>query len=151
MEEAQELVNLITTIISRPNTRPNTRPGTPTDVDIEIGQSTSQPQPQYRDYARPSKFAVQISRSVGTQTNTAVDQYQQYFTKIQNIQFRKLIELNGTYSVFSNNILNKISRVEQNLESQSCRTTWIIVSIWICMFFVVGLIIFDILVDKEIA
>ena len=147
MEEAQELVNLITTIISRPNTRPNTRPGTPTDVDIEIGQSTSQPQPQYRDYARPSKFAVQISRSVGTQTNSAVDQYQQYFTKIQNIQFRKLIELNGTYY----NISNKISRVEQNLESQSCRTTWIIVSIWICMFFVVGLIIFDILVDKEIA
>ena len=147
MEEAQELVNLITTIISRPNTRPNTRPGTPTDVDIEIGQSTSQPQPQYRDYARPSKFAVQISRSVGTQTNSAVDQYQQYFTKIQNIQFRKLIELNGTYY----NISNKISRVEQNLESQSCRTIWIIVSIWICMFFVVGLIIFDILVDKEIA
>ena len=140
MEEAQELVNLITTIISRPNTRPNTRPGTPTDVDIEIGQSTSQPQPQYRDYARPSKFAVQISRSVGTQTNSAVDQYQQYFTKIQNIQFRKLIELNGTYY----NISNKISRVEQNLESQSCRTIWIIVSIWICMFFVVGLIIFDI-------
>ena len=147
MEEAQELVNLITTIISRPNTRPNTRPGTPTDVDIEIGQSTSQPQPQYRDYARPSKFAVQISRSVGTQTNSAVDQYQQYFTKIQNIQFRKLIELNGTYY----NISNKISRVEQNLESQSCRTIWIIVSIWICMFFVFGLIIFDILVDKEIA
>ena len=147
MEEAQELVNLITTIISRPNTRPNTRPGTPTDVDIEIGQSTSQPQPQYRDYARPSKFAVQISRSVGTQTNSAVDQYQQYFTKIQNIQFRKLIELNGTYY----NISNKISRVEQNLESQSCRTIWIIVSIWICMFFIVGLIIFDILVDKEIA
>ena len=147
MEEAQELVNLITTIISRPNTRPNTRPGTPTDVDIEIGQSTSQPQPQYRDYARPSKFAVQISRSVGTQTNSAVDQYQQYFTKIQNIQFRKLVELNGTYY----NISNKISRVEQNLESQSCRTIWIIVSIWICMFFVVGLIIFDILVDKEIA
>ena len=147
MEEAQELVNLITTIISRPNTRPNTRPGTPTDVDIEIGQSNSQPQPQYRDYARPSKFAVQISRSVGTQTNSAVDQYQQYFTKIQNIQFRKLVELNGTYY----NILNKISRVEQNLENQSCRTIWIIVSIWICMFFVVGLIIFDILVDKEIA
>ena len=147
MEEAQELVNLITTIISRPNTRPNTRPGTPTDIDIEIVQSTSQPQPQYRDYARPSKFAVQISRSVGTQTITAVDQYQQYFTKIQNIQFRKLIELNGTYY----NISNKISRVEQNLESQSCRTIWIIVSIWICMFFVVGLIIFDILVDKEIA
>ena len=151
MEEAQELVNLITTIISRPNTRPNTRPGTPTDVDIEIGQSTSQPQPQYRDYARPSKFAVQISRSVSTQTYTEVDQYQQYFTKIQNIQFRKLSELNDTYSIFSNNILNKISRIEQNLESQSCRTTWIIVSLWICMFFVVGLIIFDILVDKEIA
>ena len=151
MEEAQELLNLITTIISRPNTRPNTRPGTPTDVDIEIGQSTSQPQPQYRDYARPSKFAVQISRSVSTQTYTEVDQYQQYFTKIQNIQFRKLSELNDTYSIFSNNILNKISRIEQNLESQSCRTTWIIVSLWICMFFVVGLIIFDILVDKEIA
>ena len=150
MAEAQELVNLITKIISRPNTPSHSRPTTPIPLS---GESTSvqnipQPQPRgYKDYSRPSKFALQTSRSVGTQTESSVDQYLQ----IQRQQSRALEELESRRSAASRVILTRLIGLTGRLDSSNGCIFCTATGAFILFFILIGMVIYLILLEKRIA
>ena len=160
MAEAQELVNLINKFISRPNTTQNTpthsRPTTPIPLSGESpsGQSAPQPLPRgYKDYSRPSKFAIQTSRAVGTQTEIqTVDNFSIHkslgelenrrTTASRQIQYNQA-SIDATVRAIKNNIAS----IDNSYNSCLC---WVFSFIFICLAIVIGLSIYSILIAKSI-